>query len=249
MQHRVLASGEPGSVSSLKTPDHFSSLWIVGAICFAFSGGGFLVGVVLLYLAEGPGSPDLLSTLVQPSGQQLFSSMVAAFSCAIVLWVIGVVTLFTSLKESHWYALLVVVALNIMTSAAFLSFLELHYALVVLGKEGRSATDPGYQEFAIVAHAAADLGGWISIAIFAFSILVISLVFCQHVRWKGVGLVGFFFVALAVLFFFLDVSYLFLIPFGLWELIVAATFLSTRERCSFHQQQTERGDETRLPRL
>lgn len=229
MHHRVLASEEPGSVVSRSAPTHFSSLWIVGVICFAFSGGGFLVGVLLLYLAEGPGSPDLLSTLVQPSGQQLFSSMVAAFSCALVLWVVGVVTLLTLLKESHWYALLVVVALNIMTGAVFLSFLGLHYALVVLGKEGRSATDPGYKEFAIVAHAAADLGGWISIAIFAFSILVISLIFCQRVRWKRVGWVGFFFVALAVLLFSLDVSYLFLIPFGLWELIVAATFLATRE--------------------
>jgi hypothetical protein len=57
-----------------------------------------------------------------------------------------------------------------------------------------------------MAHAAADLGGWISIVIFAFSILVISLAFRQRVRWKMIGSVGFFFVALAVLFFFLDVS-------------------------------------------
>lgn len=229
MQHGGLEAGESGSILSRSAPNHFPSLWIVGAICFAFSGGGFLGGVLLLYLTEGPGSPDLLSTLMQPSGQQLFSGMVAAFSCAIVLWVIGVGTLFTSLKESHFSALFLVVTLNIMSGAVFLSFLGLHYGLVVLGKEGRSATDPGYKEFAIMAHAAADLGGWISIAIFAFSILVISLVFCQRVRWKMIGSAGFFFVALAVLFFFLDVSYLFLIPFGLWELIVAATFVSTRE--------------------
>lgn len=229
MQHSVPESQEPGSILSLKAPNTFTSLWAVGATCFAFSGVGFLVGVLLLYIAEGPASPNLLSTLVQPSGQQLFSGMVAAFSWAIVFWVIGVVTLFTFFKESHFYALCVVVALNVMTGAVFISFLALQYALVALGKEGRSATDLGYKEFAIMAHAAADLGGWISIALFAFSILVISLVFHQHVRWRLIESVGFFFVALAVLFFFLDVSYLFLILFGLWELIVAATFVSTRE--------------------
>lgn len=147
-----------------------------------------------------------------------------------------------------WYALVVVVALNIITGAVFLSFLGLHDALAVLGKEGFSATDPGYQEFTIVAHVAADLGGWISIAIFACSILVISLVFCQYVRWKGVGWVGFFFVALAVLFFFSDSSFLFLLPFGVWELIVAVTLLSIRARFSFLQQQMDRGDETPLSR-
>lgn len=226
MHHSVPESHEPDSVLSLKAPNHFPSLWSVGAICFALSGGGFLIGVLLLYAAEGPESPDLLSTLVQPGGQQLFSSMVAAFSCAIVLWVIGVVTLFTLFKESHFYPLGVVVALNIMTGAVFLSFLALQYALVALGKEGRSATDLGYKEFSIVAHAAADLGGWISIAIFAFSLLVISLVFRQRARWKSLGYAGFLLVALAVLFFFLDASYLFLILFGLWELTVAATFAS-----------------------
>ncbi len=229
MQHSVPESGEPGSVLSLTAPNTFSSLWIVGAICFALSGGGFLIGVLLLYAAEGPGSPDLLSTLVQPGGQQLFSGMVAAFSCAIVFWVIGVVTLFTWLKESHFYPLGVVVALNIMIGAVFIGFLALQYALVALGKEGRSATDLEYKEFSIVAHAAADLGGWISIVTFAFSLLVISLIFRQRARWKMLGYVGLFFVALAVLFFFLDASYLFLIPFGLWELIVAATFASNRE--------------------
>src|ERR1700730_1380555 len=76
MQHSVPESQEPGSVLSLKAPDTFTSLWAVGATCFAFSGVGFLVGVLLLYIAEGPASPDLLSTLVQPSGQQLFSGMV-----------------------------------------------------------------------------------------------------------------------------------------------------------------------------
>jgi hypothetical protein len=220
---------QASSSHSLKAPKNVTSLWAVGGICLACSGLGFVTGVLLLYLTEGPGSPDILSILVQPGGQHLFGGMVAAFSVAIVFWVIGIVTLFTYLKEANFYSMLVVLALNLMTSGGVISFLGLQYALVALGKEGIPVTDLGYKDLSIVAHAAADLGGWITIAIFAFSILIMSLLFSRRVKWKVLGYVGFFFVVIAVILFLLDVSYLFLIAFGLWELIVAATVVYNRE--------------------
>ena len=229
MQQSIPESPAPGGIRSRNAPNNVTSLWAVGAVCLACSGLGFVAAVLLLYVAEGPGSPDLLSLLVQPGGQHLFSAMVAAFSVAIVCWVIGLVTLCTYLKEANWYAMLVVVALNVMASGEVISFLGLQYALVALGKEGIPVTDLGYKDLSIVAHAAADLGGWMTIAIFAFSILVMSLLFLsRRVKWKVLGYAGFLFVVMAVFLFWLDVSYLFLIPFGLWELIVAATLVYKR---------------------
>lgn len=230
MQQIGSGSGEPGAFPSRKPSKSITAIRAVGAICLAISGGGFVTAVLLLSVAKGPGSPGLLALLAQPGGRDLFGAMVAAFSPAIVLWVIALVTLCTFLKEASFYAKQVVIALNVMISGEVISFLGLHYALVVLGKEGIPATDLGYKELAIVAHAAADLGGWTMIAIFAFSILVMSLLFLSRsVKWTVLGYAGFFFVAMAVILFVLDVSYLFLIPFGIWELLVAATLMQKRE--------------------
>ena len=89
MQQRIPESPAPGVVRSMNAPKNVTSLWAVGAIYLACSGLGFVAAVLLLYVTEGPGSPDLLSLLVQPGGQHLFSAMVAAFSVAIVFGVIG----------------------------------------------------------------------------------------------------------------------------------------------------------------
>jgi len=99
MQQILPESPEPDIVRSMKAPQNVTSLWAVGAICLACSGLGFVTGVLLLYVTEGPGSPDLLALLVQPGGQHLFGAMVAAFSVAIVLWVIGIVTLVVVKRE------------------------------------------------------------------------------------------------------------------------------------------------------
>jgi hypothetical protein len=93
MQQRIPESPAPDVVRSMNAPKNVTSLWAVGGICLACSGLGFVAAVLLLYLTEGSGSPDILSILVQPGGQHLFGGMVAAFSVAIVFWVIGIVTL------------------------------------------------------------------------------------------------------------------------------------------------------------
>lgn len=99
-----------------------------------------------------------------------------------------------------------------MARAIFIGFLSLQYALAMIGKEGTAPTDPTFHELAILAHAAADLGGWTSIAIFALSTLIISLVVRRLPRWSAARYTGLVSAALAPLLFLLSISYLFTLP-------------------------------------
>src|SRR6266566_496258 len=78
------------SITSAGTPSY---VWLVGAASFAVSGVAFLIAVLFLYAAEGPGSLDVPSTLAQPSGQNLFFGLVTAGTIAVLLGVVGMATL------------------------------------------------------------------------------------------------------------------------------------------------------------
>lgn len=201
---------------------------MVGAASFGLSGLAFLLAVLYLYRAEGPGSPDVPVTLAQPQGQQLFFGLVTAGTIAVLLSVVGMVALVTCLRARNPFALLLVLVLQSMAGAIFIGFLSLQYALAMIGKEGATPTDPTFHELALLAHAAADLGGWTSIAIFALSTLIISLVVRRLPRWTVASSTGLVIAALAPILFLLSISYLFTIPFGLWEIVLAATLLRTR---------------------
>ena len=205
-----------------------TAAWVIGAAGFASAGLAFLIAVAYLYAAEGPGTPNVPATLAQPGGQHLFFGLVAGGTIAVLLSVVGMATLFASFRATHFYALLLVVVLNAMAGAIFIGFLSLHYALAMLGQEGTSPTDPVFHDLAIVAHAAADLGGWVSIAIFALSTLVISMVVRTVPGWRAVLFTGVLSAAVAPVLFVLSISYLFTIPFGIWEILVAVTMFGAR---------------------
>lgn len=197
--------------------------WL-GAVIFAVSGIGFLVAVAYLLAAQGPGSPDILDTLSSPSGRQLFSGFVASGVVAAIFYAVGAAILYAWLRLTNDLAGLIVLVLAAVTAPVVIGFLAFQYTLVVVAQEGVSTHDPAFRVLVVTAHTFADVGGWATIAMLALSVFLVSLVLRQAGRWRVVSIVGFAIAALAVPLFALNSSYLFLIPFALWELAIAASF-------------------------
>ena len=202
--------------------------WYSGPAAFLSSGVAFLVAVAFLFAAEGPGSADILTTLDSERGRQLFEGTVAAGIVAVVLYVVAASWLFLRLRAVNELGMLIVLALSIVVAPVTIAFLAFQYVPVALAQEHQSTADPAFRQLVVSAHAFADVGGWAVIALLAVSVLIVSAVLWQTHRWRPLAAGGFALFALALLLFVLDSSYLFLLPFGLWEITIAAHLISAR---------------------
>ncbi|HXH27366.1 MAG TPA: hypothetical protein VNG90_05715 [Candidatus Acidoferrum sp.] len=203
---------------------------LLGILSFFGSGISFLVAIVQLIRVEGPGSPDLSYTLSGAYGQTQFTIMLFIFALAVILCVIGATTLFMKLRDHYPYpAVLSLVSVSI-AAALFITVLTFQYTLVALVSEGLGTFNSQFHFFAVLAHSGSDFSGWISILLFALFVFVTSLVLQKRHEWRAVRYSGFLFSAIAVILYILSASYAFLILFGIWEIIVAASLaLSYRQ--------------------
>ena len=108
----------------------------VGAAALIVSALSFLAGLVALYQAEGPTSPDLNIYLSDPGGQADLTLMVFALTAAVVLYLVGFLVVVGTLDESMRLQSVVASGLSVSAVPLFIGFLALHYALVGSLKEG-----------------------------------------------------------------------------------------------------------------
>lgn len=203
-------------------------LWVAGAVSFALSSIGILIGLLFLFLSEGPGSPDIITSLTTQDGRQKMLWMVAGITVGPVFCIIGFAILFTFLRKVNFVSMLVSFALSILSGTLFVIIAAFHYSLIMLAKEGFTS-DNGLRMYSVATHYFADVSGWTAIACFAFATLIVSLNLRKFVGWKIISYFGITIAIIAVVLFLLDSSYLFLIPFSLWLLSVAITFVINRK--------------------
>jgi hypothetical protein len=200
---------------------------LIGALSFAGSGVGFLVAFLALFAAEGPNAPSVATALAGPEGRHLFDILTEAGVVAVILYVVAAAVLYSRLASINGLAMLIVLAFAIVTASVFIGFLSLHHALTEVAKE-RSTSGADFQSFVVQAHAAADVGGWASIAMLAASVVAVSVVLQQAKSWVAIRYFGFVLAPIAVVLFVLDASYLFTVPFAIWELAVAGALVRSR---------------------
>jgi hypothetical protein len=203
---------------------------VVGGLSFLGSGIGFLIAVAYLIAAEGPGSPDVLSTLASPSGRGLFVASAAAGIVAVVLYVIGAAALHLIYQLVSEFATLVVLVLAPVAAAAFIALLSLQYALAEAAQEGFSTTDVAFRELVVESHSFADAAGWTGIAVLALSGVISSWVFRKAQRWPWLAVAGLGLAPVWLVLHLLGAGYAFLVPFALWEIAVGIAMLATRPR-------------------
>jgi hypothetical protein len=204
------------------------TLWLWGALCFALAGLSTIDGVLFLFLTEGPGSPDILTTLASPNGQQQLLLAIAGLAAGPIFGAIGFAILFSFLRRLNFPSAIISLSLATISAGLFVVVAAFHYSLVSLAKEGFTA-DNGLRLYSVAAHYFGDVGGWAGIAGLALSTLLVSLILARLAGWKLVGYFGVAIAVLAVFFFLMDASYLFLIPFSVWLLVVSIAFFMNRK--------------------
>lgn len=190
-------------------------------ISFFFSGIAFLVSIFQLIQIEGPGSPDLSYTLSGPNGRGEFTIMLFIFAIAVITCTVGMSCLYMQIKESYPVPALISILFTTIAAAAFLSLLTFHYTLVSLVNEGLDTNGSQFHFFAVLSHSAGDFSGWISIALYAISMFIVSAVLHYQHKWKIVQYAGFVFFIILFILYFLSASYAFLILFALWEILLS----------------------------
>jgi hypothetical protein len=195
------------------------------AVIFGGSGAAFLVSMASLIAVEGPGSPDVLTTLASPSGRHIFDITVAAGIAGAIMYPLGAAILFILLRAANELAMLIVLVLAPVVTAVLVVVLAVEYTPVAAAREGFSTDDTWFRQLVVSAHAFADVGGWASVAMLAFTVFLVSTALRRAKRWPLTSLAGFAFVLLAIALFLLDSSYAFLLAFGLWEIVIALGFM------------------------
>lgn len=199
----------------------------IGAVWLAGSGIGFLIAVAFLFAAEGPSSPDILDTMSSASGRILIRGFIFAGIGGAILCPIGLTPMLVQLRRVNEILAMTSILLATMMAPIVVSFLVVEYAPVLLAEEGFETTERVFRAAVVIGHAAGDVGGWTTIGLLAGLVLTLSALLRQARRWPLVYASGFGLVIIALALFVLDASYLFLVPFGFWELALAGAWLGT----------------------
>jgi hypothetical protein len=205
---------------------------LITGISFAVSGAGNGIGFLLLYLALGPNSPDLLPYLATSAGKHLFENMVIAFSVGAVSFLVASVGLKMFLNAFNEYAARIVGALSTAVTPIFVAFLGLQFGLVFIARRGIAATDTAYNQISMLTHAAADIGGIVAIALLAGIVALVSVFTYRQKGWRLTAWLGFAIAVLSLPLFAMEASFLWLAPFALWEIVVAVSFCRRSGRAS-----------------
>ena len=198
-------------------PDRVDRDRVIGALAFAGSGIAFLVAVAFLYRAEGPGSPDILVTLASPAGRGLFNGFVAAGIVAAILYAVGLTALTTTLRDSDRLPSRAALVLGVLAASTLIGLLAFQFALTAVAREGLVTTS-SFRPLTVLAHAYADAAGWTAIVLLALSAVIASLTFPRGRGWSWLWVAGLALAPICLVLFLMDASYLFLLPFALWEI-------------------------------
>jgi len=206
---------------------------VLGGASYLVSGLAFLVGTTQLIRLEGPGSPDLSVTLSEPSGRAAFTLMLFIFALAVVASGAGTACLYLRLRAARPYAALAALVLSLLADALFLSLLTFQYTLVALVAEGLDPSGSQFHFFAVLAHAAGDFSGWISIGLWGVTSVLVALVPSAGSTWRAVRYSAWAFVGVLLVLYLLSASYAYLVLFALWEVVVAVHLIQS-ERVGLH---------------
>lgn len=194
----------------------------VAPVAFVVSALGLVVGLVALYSAEGPNSPDITSYLASPSGRSEFFLVPFSLTAAILLLTVGMLSLTFELREREPYLSTLANGLVVTAASVFTGFLSVQYALVGLAVEGTDPANQSYKLFAVAAHAIADWGGWTGIVLICGSLLAIGVAMIRlriH-RLSGGWAIGTAVVGLALI--PIGFGFVFMLPLAVWQLVTAA---------------------------
>lgn len=202
---------------------------VVVGLSLATSGACFLLGLGLLYHLEGPGAPGAGIELAKPSGQMLYTDCTAALAFASTFAVIAFFSLHSRLWTRSPYESGLAVVLTAVAGSFLLAVLSLQYGLTTVGQKAVVPSDRvfvraqenAFQQLTIFEHGAADLGGYASFALLAASTCLTCVVLLRHRTWWAPAITGLLAAAALPALYLLNASYLFMLPFGLWELLLA----------------------------
>ena len=201
-----------------------------GAAALAISAAAFVIGLVALYLAEGPASPDLNIYLSSASGQSDLLVMVTALTAAVVLFLFGLLVALTDLAGDSRTEAIVAGGLAVAAVPLFVGFLALHYALVGTLREGIDATSQPFRVQFLQAHAVGDWSGWTGIVLFAGSLLVYGLAVVRERRSPTIGWVAIAVAATGLVLVPTGLGFAFTLILPVWELAAAVGLLRTPPR-------------------
>jgi hypothetical protein len=194
---------------------------VVGGLSYAGSGGCFVVGLRLLYDAEGPRSPAVQLQLAQGAGQALFAHITSVLAVAAVLAAVATGSLHSRLWTRSPYVAALAMLLTAMAAAILVAVLSMQFGLVAVGHEGIAPNETAFHALAVFEHGAADVGGWTSWALLAAATLLTCTTLLTHRTWNAAAIGGVLAIASLPVLYILGSSYLFMLPFGLWELLIA----------------------------
>jgi Na+/H+ antiporter NhaC len=104
----------------------------------------------------------------------------ASLTVAVILLLIGMLTVCLALYSIRPYPAMLAGALTAVAVPIFIGFLSIQYALVAIAQEGVSPTDESYRVIGLLAHAAADWGGWTGIVLLCASLLTIGAAMLRY---------------------------------------------------------------------
>ena len=196
------------------------SLRLVGAAALMLSAPSFIIGLIALYRAEGPTAPDLNVYLTDRSGQSDLMLMIFALTVAVVLFLVGFLTVVGTLDKATRSPAVLTSGLGIAAVPLFVGFLSLHYALIGTLQEGIDPRSQGFRLLVLQAHAVGDWAGWTGIVLMAGGLIVLGFALIRekraHVGWTAViiAAIGLFLIPIGFGF-----AFTLLLP--VWELVAA----------------------------
>ena len=191
-------------------------------LAHAGSAGSFLIGVLFLYDAEGPGRPDVQFQLSTPTGQALFGRTTAALAVASVLAAVGAVLLHSRFWSHATVPSAMAIVLTVLAGAFTLAVLSLQYGLAAVGQEGIAPSTTAFHALAVFEHGAADLVGLVGFGLLAAATVITSAILLARQIWRGAAIVGLLASLALPILDVLQAGYAFMALFAAWELLLAA---------------------------
>jgi hypothetical protein len=202
----------------------------VGSAALALSGVGLIVGLVALYAAEGPSSPDITSYLAGPSGRSEFFLVPLSLTAAIILLLVGMVTLTFEVRDREPYLASLTNVLAATATAVFIGFLSIQYALVALGAEGTDPSNSAYKLFAVAAHAIADWGGWTGVVLVSCSLLLLGIALLRTRQHRISAIWAIVTAGIGLALIPIGFGFALMLPLALWEWSAAAALMAAKPK-------------------
>ncbi len=188
----------------------------------------FMLGLITLYQAEGPGAPDLWVYLAGSSGQADVLVSTAALTTAVVLFLVGFIVVCATAPRAQQLSIVLAGSLATAAVPAFIGFLALQFSLVATLHEGIDPNSVTFRSLVLQAHAAADWAGWAGIVLLSVPLILVGSALTREggrsvVGWGGIvgGVVGLLLIPAGL-------GFGFTLILALWELVAAIDLIRMR---------------------